>query len=470
MGAIFALRGDSLDARYSKSGKTPSIYRSSGLVDPAILIDNGAGIFGSRLIDFSNNTALKSLAFPARQNWSRNAALAVLMRIVPGWTGAPTASQGLFMKSADGFLKADHLEWFVTTAGRFQFFMTDRFGATILNAVSANVINFVAGTPIDMMISWDGLGGAGKFKISINGVELETITMAARTADPNAIGSISIGNSPNGARSNFKLNELVVFDNAEAHVYAARTDFYAVAALDGEAFTDLADTSVKHSTAYVAAGVAKTGNYRGADLWSTVPIDRVDTGYAYTADGVPLVGNSDDPNPADVKIGVVYDNGTKTGVYTGADRWSDPGVANVKQGIAYEANDVAKVGTLISVTNVLTQSELQAGGGGTPVAKITQSDVTTLVAKAMNGTTPHILTDAVLESYLVGHTSTRVIANGAHTITDAAQGLYSIALTADDTKELKLGERKIITKVTQFGKVVHFHGKVNVVSANPKKV
>jgi hypothetical protein len=222
------------------------------------------------------------------------------MRIVPQWSGNPTAGQGLFMVSSDGFLKANHFEWFILTTGRFQFFMTDRFGATLLNAVTSNVVTFVAGTPMDLMVSWDGTSGAGKFKISINGVELETITMGtARTADANAIGAITIGNSPNGPRSNFKLNELVVFDNAENHVYATRTDFYTVAAFDGENNTDPGQANVRLATGYVIAGVAKTG---------------------------ALVA----PALSDTKIGVAGDGGT--GTYDGSDRWTSPAAGDLRNG------------------------------------------------------------------------------------------------------------------------------------------
>lgn len=59
-------------------------------------------------------------------------------------------------------------------------------------------------------------------------------------------------------------------------------------------------------------------------------------------------GTLDLPAEANVKTGVTYDGATKTGTYTGSDRWTDPAEANVRFGISYKANSTTnnKTGTL----------------------------------------------------------------------------------------------------------------------------
>lgn len=106
------------------------------------------------------------------------------------------------------------------------------------------------------------------------------------------------------------------------------------------------------NTKFGVAGDGGTGLYTGADRWSDPGEANVRDGVAYEANDVAKEGTLDLPVEADVKTGVTFDGASKTGAYTGADRWSDPGEANVLDGVTYEANNVAKEGTLV------------VGGGG----------------------------------------------------------------------------------------------------------
>lgn len=59
-------------------------------------------------------------------------------------------------------------------------------------------------------------------------------------------------------------------------------------------------------------------------------------------------GTLDLPAEADVKIGTQYDGLSKTGTYDGSDRWTDPAIANVREGVSYKANSLTnnRTGTL----------------------------------------------------------------------------------------------------------------------------
>jgi hypothetical protein len=316
----------------------------------------------------------------------------------------------------------------------------------------------------------------------------------------------------------------VLFDNAENHVYAARSDFYTVAALDGESYSDPGVANVKTGTGYNYAGAAQvgtydgsdrwsdpgvanvrngnaykanstsnnrtgslvapslantkigvagdggTGTYDGSDRWSDPGIHNVATGIQYQVNGATVTGDSDEPAPADVKKDVVYDNGTKTGLYTGADRWSDPGEANVNEGVTYLANAVQKTGTLKLVTNTIAEMVLEGIDTG---LKVTEGDALTLALRAKTGSSSYLdLTAAVFETKLVGKTGIKTIGDSSHVKAAdqvANPGRFTLALTAAETADLKLGARKeIITKVTQGSSVLHFHGVIEILDDQPQ--
>lgn len=68
---------------------------------------------------------------------------------------------------------------------------------------------------------------------------------------------------------------------------------------------------------------------------------RLGTTYQFGSPTPNRTGNARLPSAGDVKVGVVYDTlDTSTGTYTGADRWSDPGDANVRLGTTYKADSL----------------------------------------------------------------------------------------------------------------------------------
>jgi hypothetical protein len=84
-----------------------------------------------------------------------------------------------------------------------------------------------------------------------------------------------------------------------------------------------------------------TGTYDGSDRWTDPGIANVRLGIAYKANSTTnnRTGDVTEPTVGTVKIGVTY--GTLlslTGTYDGSDRWTDPGDSNVRLAIAYKAN------------------------------------------------------------------------------------------------------------------------------------
>jgi hypothetical protein len=145
--------------------------------------------------------------------------------------------------------------------------------------------------------------------------------------------------------------------------YTARTGFWNVSSFDGSSSTDPGLANVKHGVSYTIAGTQYTGTYRGYDLWTAVPASDIYLGHTYLQDGANVTGLIDEPAASNVKTGIVYYEGQKTGTYDGSDRWTDPGTGNVAAGTQYLANGVTQTGTRQVVTNVMNNVNLQAAGG-----------------------------------------------------------------------------------------------------------
>src|ERR1019366_3078820 len=139
-------------------------------------------------------------------------------------------------------------------------------------------------------------------------------------------------------------------DNNQTAIYTPRTAFWSISAFDGSVYTDPGITHVQTGTTYTFAGVLETGTFGGGTNIDP-GVNNVLSGVAYEIAGTPLTGNYVSPVIGTVQTGVLYGvSGTSlTGTYTGSDRWSDPGIANVRLGTSYEANSTTnnRTGTLI---------------------------------------------------------------------------------------------------------------------------
>ena len=117
------------------------------------------------------------------------------------------------------------------------------------------------------------------------------------------------------------------------------------------------------TTSEVKIGVAYgpsdslTGTYVAAERYSDPGIANVRLGTAYQFNSLTnnRTGDVTIPTTSEVKIGVTYDTVLSlTGTYVAAERYSDPGIANVRNGTAYQFNSLTNNRTgdvTIPVTN-----------------------------------------------------------------------------------------------------------------------
>jgi hypothetical protein len=94
-----------------------------------------------------------------------------------------------------------------------------------------------------------------------------------------------------------------------------------------------------------------TGTYDGSDRWTDPGIANVRSGVQYKVNSLTnnRTGDVNVPAPQYVKINYTYDTlNSVTGTYDGSDRWSDPGESVVLENIQYKANSLTnnKTGTL----------------------------------------------------------------------------------------------------------------------------
>ena len=117
-----------------------------------------------------------------------------------------------------------------------------------------------------------------------------------------------------------------------------------------------------------------TGTYDGSDRYTDPGIANVRNGTTYQFNSLTnnRTGNVTEPTTGTVKIGTTY--GTLlslTGTYDGSDRYTDPGIANVRNGTTYQFN---------SLTNNRTGNVVE------PVASTVLSGVTYGTLSSLTGT------------------------------------------------------------------------------------
>lgn len=180
----------------------------------------------------------------------------------------------------------------------------------------------------DIVVTWDGTTGANSLKLYLNGSLLSQVTPDNPwPVAPFLQSEIILGGSQlNANSSEIYANEIVIFDQvlsgatiASDFAGPSRSAFYNTPALNGltwpdddevlqgttfnqfgtqhtgtlvvpAASTDPGFENVRDTVSYDFEGVGKTGNYRGQDLWSQVPVDKVLLDTEFLANGDEKLG------------------------------------------------------------------------------------------------------------------------------------------------------------------------------------
>jgi len=280
MAIRFAVRGDSLDARFSNEGKVgiPRAARSSGLVGvPQVAAD--AGVLGGSKLDLkTSNAQWLDVEWPGRGNFSQNKAFSMLFRYKLENNFNFGQPRGIFFFSAFtnhmvGSLRLSSGNMLLIWP-RFDN-LTPSFNTTFGPTLGASG----AGDEVDFFIRTSGLNRAD-LDLYIDGVLHGSVTWPHdnTSSDSGAgFGYLGVGQStqlPIG-----DLVEMVIWDSREdvdAITLAddsvgtldgeSRTQFVKVSAFDALDFTNLDVSKVQAGQVYTAAGVAKTGTLDTIEL------------------------------------------------------------------------------------------------------------------------------------------------------------------------------------------------------------
>lgn len=275
MAIVFAWRAtDGFVARYSNGG-------SLGVTAGATSIQTAADVsaIGGQCVTTAQNNNIKYISWPGRGNVPANSTVAILARIAPGYSGTPSAARSIFTLGASSS-RGTHFELVHsgTSATMTLFARNDTVGACFGNNAGMGIGNYSATSAsyTDYYCQWIGTTGASAAATYINGTIFGVYNSTGAMINGwfNKINEILIGGGfQNGIVSNDRLSELVIWDQtidvtsvqlADGTTASlngpSRTAFVDVVALDGQAWTTLAQTNVRNTIVYTAAGVVFTGS------------------------------------------------------------------------------------------------------------------------------------------------------------------------------------------------------------------
>lgn len=217
MAITFAVRGDSLNARYSSSGKTPGKHRRNSS-DPALIaVTTEVGCIGSSLIDLSeasiSSSATRALSWIGRNNWVATKDWSLNIRCAPQWTGvSPGAIRGLFnLKTSGGF--NGYVEAAIKTDGKFEVGMSNDVTSAVPYVTGTYAYSPISNRINDITLAFDG----SNCELWIDAVLRDTLVMGAplysAARDPLKIDSLFFGTSATrGIASNLKVEEILIWN------------------------------------------------------------------------------------------------------------------------------------------------------------------------------------------------------------------------------------------------------------------
>jgi hypothetical protein len=463
MSVKFQLRSTSLDAYYASGFKAHASFPNNAGLNPLLVSDASAGIFGGSKLNLGDGVGQRGLMFSGLDNFSLNSAFTILMRVIPTWTGAPATRVPLCSigsNSGAAGVGSSGIQVACTPTGSIFLIAVDKLGFqnVFTEVAHGGNIPFVSGTPIDIWLSWDGSINNGSIKCyTANNGNAPTLF---GTGDPNSasngVDKLQCGNMAFGVATSLGgttypfWNEVAIWDTVvDPTSFGTRVGFITTTASAFEAYfsTDPGAASVLQGVTYTSAGVAKIG------LLDEPAIGDVRAGVVYyetTRTGVLNI-----PAVADVRAGTTFDNATKTGLL------DIPVIANVAVGVSYD--NATKTGTLLTTTMTQAQLTSQSGGLVASGLTITQGDTVSFRLLAVDGTTglPFNLTGCSITSQVQGYTG---VLDSSHVTINADQAGHTgqfllTVLSAESNLFSKVTLGEIVCTATKPGFEMAFHGK-----------
>lgn len=248
MGITFALRGDSLDARYSNAGKTPG---STGNT-PAEITADQAGINGSTSIDLAGSfLTQRPLIYVGRSNLPAGKPRSVRMRVKLASKGA---NQGLFHLGLMTRNSFNSFYAYATTGGEITCGVANNLAQTDEGTTSGASLTDIAtdggsATWHKICCTWTGDTTANGLEVWVDGTRVlqDTMTRALptlTTSEINAAANIIIGSTGAVVNTHFYLDEFIIDDTVvDGSAYTGDSAYISVNSFDGVAAAQGVSTS-----------------------------------------------------------------------------------------------------------------------------------------------------------------------------------------------------------------------------------
>lgn len=300
----------------------------AGVVSSAAYASSAdTGLIGPGIVDMSSSSKAQGVYWDAERNFPSSNVLSVL------WRGAIIGSNSV----ANALWALNFCQQLGTIGSSFQdnTLYTDVESLTAITDIYATggVWTPTQGVYYDIVWLFSlTANGTNNVQVYVDGVLLYEGDSTGNwgTIPRNNVGyTIGLGTGPYVGATRTKVNEFVIWDglidptnvplasgNGSLNG-AARTAFVDSTQFDGSSYSDPDPSNVLNGVNYTFAGATKTGNL-------VLPtVDKVKLNTPYGQNGSQYLGTYD---------------------FTG--EWSDPGLANVLQGVVYLANGATLTGTL----------------------------------------------------------------------------------------------------------------------------
>ncbi len=268
MAIVFAVRGDSFNARYSNGGNLGDKINSAK-------ITTAAGGLSGTVWDLTDTSGIKTVNYRAALNTPNTRVHSIIARIAPSYTGTPSGSRCLWSIGSAAGASIAYLELrHDITTGNLTLSSKNDTGVTFTSA-SFGAWSPTSGTFYDVVVSFDGTTTANGVKCYVDnsaiGAGLTATNALSASWTNRFFQCISIGTGPNVTTCAFKLDEFVIDDtviNTASYPLvggnaalngASRTNLINSTAFDGMSYSDPGIANVRLSTGYTYAGNSLVG-------------------------------------------------------------------------------------------------------------------------------------------------------------------------------------------------------------------
>lgn len=270
MGIVFAVRGDSLTARYSGGYNT-----GTKIIPSVVSVASDSGALSGSLINLTDTTANKGVWYSGKGNTGETQARSILLRMKANYTGTPSTGRALYqLGSSYGANGPNIMFWHASSSGQMTVFLRNYSNSICLSSVTFGSWSPTSGTYYDIVFTCTGTTASNGAKVYIDGTLLGQATLASALDTPwlsEYFGAIYLGTTNSVPTSAYYLDEFVIWDEVIDPTSvtlvsgsgslngASRTSLVSASSFNGSSYSDPGIANVSNGVSYTHAGSTLTG-------------------------------------------------------------------------------------------------------------------------------------------------------------------------------------------------------------------